>query len=99
MEREKDPLHLLKWPPFAMLLVVIIIALYAYLQVYPTKTETSFLMYPKLKLQDAFFKVTFSQKTRPPGSLGFVIYWKPETGGPNEETIHGRADSLCLTAG
>lgn len=56
MEKNKDPLHLLKWPPFAVLFTVIIIALYSYLQIYPCKISGPFLIYPKLKLQDAFFR-------------------------------------------
>jgi len=56
MEKEKDPLYLLKRPAFAMLLVVIIIALYSHLFVFPAMLSSSLLRYPQLKLQDAFFK-------------------------------------------
>lgn len=56
MEKEKDPLYIVKRPTFAMLWALVIIALYVCLQVYPTKISTPLLTYPRLKLQDAFFK-------------------------------------------
>ncbi|MBU4487961.1 MAG: CHASE2 domain-containing protein [Candidatus Omnitrophica bacterium] len=53
---EKDPLYLLKRPVFSVLLVLVITTLYIHLQVSPGTFAIQPLIYPKFKLQDAFFK-------------------------------------------
>ncbi len=81
---EKDPLYLLKRPAFAMLLVVIIIALYSHLFVFPPLLSSPLLRYPQLKLQDAFFKARllyndYFRKNYPEESAVTLVAYDEET--------------------